>query len=40
MLVKNLLRSTMNDDRLNSSLILEIEKEIVDQLNIKKLTQK
>ncbi|KAL4131913.1 hypothetical protein QTP88_009145 [Uroleucon formosanum] len=38
-LVKTFLRSTMNDDRLNSLVILGIEKDTVDQLNIDKLAQ-
>ncbi|KAL4112339.1 hypothetical protein QTP88_016148 [Uroleucon formosanum] len=38
-LVKTFLRSTMNDDWLNSLVILGIEKDIVDQLNINKLAQ-
>ncbi|XP_008182705.1 uncharacterized protein LOC103309321 [Acyrthosiphon pisum] len=38
-LVKTFLRLTMNDDRLNSLVILGIEKDIVDQLNINKLAQ-
>ncbi|KAF0712179.1 Uncharacterized protein FWK35_00029971 [Aphis craccivora] len=38
-LVNIFLRSTMNDDRLNSLVILGIEKDIVDQLNINKLAQ-
>lgn len=38
-LVKTFLRSTMNDDRLNSLVILGIEKDIVDQLDTNKLAQ-